>query len=196
MKGRTTTSWRDAEASGAQPDSAARYRQPRASSGLGVASVMPWAGCGHPAKPFFFGSFTAEAHPRQTREVACPSTSRFSAIRYSTTLPIRVANRTSSRTSRGCSALPVAQHSSQSTEASPLGAVTRIALTPFNDVILRVAFEFGLGVIDLRAICTEAADYANPIEPSGLGGAKIAKAIAESCGVLSGTSRTSVVRAG
>jgi hypothetical protein len=78
----------------------------------------------------------------------------------------------------------------------PLSAVTRVALTPFNDVILRVAFQHGLRVIDLRLICTEASDYANPIEPSGSGGAKIAKAIAESCGVLPSTPRASVVRAG
>lgn len=78
----------------------------------------------------------------------------------------------------------------------PLDAVTRVALTPFNDVILRVAFENGLSVIDLRLVCTEASDYANPIEPSGAGGAKIAKAIAGSCGVLTSTPRASVVRAG
>lgn len=77
-----------------------------------------------------------------------------------------------------------------------LDAVTRVALTPFNDAILRVAFEFGLGVIDLRSVCSDAADYANPIEPSGRGGAKIARVIAETCGVLSGTPRTAVVRAG
>ena len=33
-------------------------------------------------------------------------------------------------------------------------------------------------MIDLRLVCCEAADYANPIEPSGSGGRKIAKAIA------------------
>jgi GDSL-like Lipase/Acylhydrolase family len=80
--------------------------------------------------------------------------------------------------------------------APPLAAVTRVALAPFNDVILRVAFERGLSVIDLRLICTEAADYANPIEPSGQGGAKIARAIAQSCGALPGATRASVVRAG
>ena len=48
----------------------------------------------------------------------------------------------------------------------------------FNDVILRVAFERGLPVIDLRLVCTEAADFAHEIEPSGSGGLKVAKAIA------------------
>lgn len=51
------------------------------------------------------------------------------------------------------------------------------ALTVFNDVILRVAFERALAVIDLRLVCNEPADYANPIEPSSHGGAKIARAI-------------------
>lgn len=56
----------------------------------------------------------------------------------------------------------------------------RIALTMFNDVILRTAFELGLPVIELRLVCNEPADYANPIEPSGRGGRKIALAIARS----------------
>ncbi len=51
------------------------------------------------------------------------------------------------------------------------------ALTVFNDAILRVAIEAGLVVIDLRVVCTEPSDYANPIEPSVQGGAKIADAI-------------------
>jgi GDSL-like lipase/acylhydrolase family protein len=51
------------------------------------------------------------------------------------------------------------------------------ALTVFNDAILRVAFEHGLTVIDLRLVCNEAEDYANPIEPSSRGGAKIARVI-------------------
>jgi hypothetical protein len=43
--------------------------------------------------------------------------------------------------------------------------------------ILRVAIERGLPVIDSRSICTNPADYANPIEPSSIGGDKIAKVI-------------------
>jgi hypothetical protein len=54
----------------------------------------------------------------------------------------------------------------------------RIALTMFNDVILRTAFELGLSAIELRLVCNEPADYANPIEPSGRGGRKIAMTIA------------------
>jgi hypothetical protein len=41
-----------------------------------------------------------------------------------------------------------------------------------------VAFEHALTVIDLRLVCTDPADYANPIEPASHGGAKIARAIA------------------
>ena len=51
------------------------------------------------------------------------------------------------------------------------------ALATFNDVITRAAFEAGLPLIDLRLVCDEDADYANPIEPSVAGGAKIAGAI-------------------
>jgi hypothetical protein len=52
------------------------------------------------------------------------------------------------------------------------------ALGIFNDVIARAARERGWPVIELRDLCTEPADYANPIEPSVQGGAKIARAIA------------------
>jgi len=54
-------------------------------------------------------------------------------------------------------------------------AVTGLAL--FNDVITRAAFAHGLPVLDLRLICDEDADFANPIEPSAQGGEKIAAAI-------------------
>jgi hypothetical protein len=51
------------------------------------------------------------------------------------------------------------------------------ASTIFNDVILRQAFVTGLPVMDLRLICNEDTDYANPIEPSSRGGQKIAESI-------------------
>ena len=51
-------------------------------------------------------------------------------------------------------------------------------LTIFNDVIMREAFARGVPVIDLRLIFDDDADYANDIEPSVKGGAKIARAIA------------------
>jgi hypothetical protein len=63
------------------------------------------------------------------------------------------------------------------------GAAARVALMAFNDVILRTAFESQLPVIDLRLVCNEPADYANPIEPSSHGGEKIARAIIRSLGL-------------
>ncbi len=64
--------------------------------------------------------------------------------------------------------------------------IARVALMAFNDVILRVAFEHHANVIDLRLICSDPADYANPIEPSGIGGRKIAQAIGRAIGALPG----------
>jgi lysophospholipase L1-like esterase len=61
-------------------------------------------------------------------------------------------------------------------------AVQRAAvsgLAVFNDAITRAAFARGLPLIDLRLIFDDGADYANPIEPSSKGGAKIAKVITE-----------------
>jgi hypothetical protein len=59
--------------------------------------------------------------------------------------------------------------------------VTGLAI--FNDVVTRAAFARRLPMVDLRLICDEDADYANPIEPSVQGGRKIAAAIA---GLLAG----------
>jgi hypothetical protein len=67
-------------------------------------------------------------------------------------------------------------------------ALARLALMIFNDAILRTAFERRAGVIDLRLVCNEASDYANPIEPSGRGGLKIATAIARAAGAIPGAS--------
>ena len=55
--------------------------------------------------------------------------------------------------------------------------IASAALTLLNDVVTREAFLRDLILIDLRLICNEGADFANPIEPSSLGGAKIARAI-------------------
>lgn len=54
-------------------------------------------------------------------------------------------------------------------------AVTALAV--FNDVILRAAFSAGVPMLDLRAVCDDDGDFANPIEPSVQGGARIAGAI-------------------
>jgi len=60
----------------------------------------------------------------------------------------------------------------------PQRQVVVAALALFNDVISRAAFRRGLPLVDLRLICSDAADYANPIEPSAIGGDKIASVIA------------------
>jgi len=54
-----------------------------------------------------------------------------------------------------------------------------MALSVFNDTILREAFANGMPVIDLRLVCSASEDYSklSPIEPSSVGGAKIADAI-------------------
>jgi hypothetical protein len=66
-----------------------------------------------------------------------------------------------------------------------VASIARTALTIFNDVILRFAIERGLSALELRQICCDPGDYANPIEPSGPGGKKIAAAIAAAIGVAS-----------
>jgi hypothetical protein len=66
-------------------------------------------------------------------------------------------------------------------------ALARVGLMLFNDVILRVAFETRLPVIDLRLVCADPADYANALEPSSRGAEKIAKSIAAALGLALGT---------
>jgi hypothetical protein len=55
--------------------------------------------------------------------------------------------------------------------------IVRAGLSLFNDAITRAAFARGLPLIDLRLLCADPDDYANPIEPSVAGGEKIAGAI-------------------
>ena len=74
--------------------------------------------------------------------------------------------------------LPTAICTIYDTPSRPEQMVIRTALSVFNDVISRAAFTRGLPLIDLRLILNEDADYANPIEPSARGGAKMAGAIA------------------
>jgi hypothetical protein len=57
------------------------------------------------------------------------------------------------------------------------------ALASFNDVIIRQAFQHALPLIDLRLVCDDDGDYANPIEPSEAGGAKIADVILQAADV-------------
>jgi hypothetical protein len=51
------------------------------------------------------------------------------------------------------------------------------ALTVINDAVTREAFARDIDLIDLRIVCDEDRDFANPIEPSVAGGAKIARSI-------------------
>jgi hypothetical protein len=68
--------------------------------------------------------------------------------------------------------------------SSPDQRIIRTALAVFNDVITRAAFSRGASLIDLRLICDQDEDYANPIEPSVAGGEKMSAAIAR---FISGT---------
>jgi lysophospholipase L1-like esterase len=65
-------------------------------------------------------------------------------------------------------------------------------LTVFNDCIIRAAFTHSLPLLDLRLICTEEGDYADPIEPSAQGGEKIANALVELVEQGFATGRTEV----
>lgn len=62
-------------------------------------------------------------------------------------------------------------------EDADMRRIAAAGLALFNDTILREAFKRGLPVIDLRLMFDNDADYANDIEPSVMGGAKIARAI-------------------
>jgi len=57
-----------------------------------------------------------------------------------------------------------------------LEPMAHAALSMFNEVILREAISARVTIIDLRLVCTERSDYSelSPIEPSQMGGAKIA----------------------
>jgi hypothetical protein len=55
--------------------------------------------------------------------------------------------------------------------------VLTTALAMFNDVIIRAGWENDLPILDLRTVCDQPVHYANPIEPSTAGSARIAAAI-------------------
>jgi hypothetical protein len=52
--------------------------------------------------------------------------------------------------------------------------MTATGLSVFNDIITCEAFARGIPLIDMRLIITNDDDYANDVEPSAKGGAKIA----------------------
>jgi GDSL-like Lipase/Acylhydrolase family len=76
-----------------------------------------------------------------------------------------------------------------------LGAAERAALAGFNDVISRATIAAGIPLIDLRVICNHADDYSplSPIEPSVIGGAKIADAICRVVTTHDYTARRTIV---
>ena len=60
----------------------------------------------------------------------------------------------------------------------PERTLAATAMAVFDARIGKIAVEKKLPVIELRAVCNRPEDYANPIEPSSIGGEKIARAIA------------------
>ena len=62
-------------------------------------------------------------------------------------------------------------------DAKTLQQMAMAAETIFNDIILFETFKRNLPLIDLRVLCDKDEDFANPIEPSAIGGLKIAEKI-------------------
>ena len=62
-------------------------------------------------------------------------------------------------------------------DGEKLQQMTMAAETIFNDIIMFEVFKRNLPLIDLRILCNDDKDFANPIEPSCIGGMKIAKVI-------------------
>ncbi len=54
---------------------------------------------------------------------------------------------------------------------------SKTMLSIFNDLVYRTAQKYNAEVLELRDIFVSSEDYANPIEPSHIGGEKLAKAI-------------------
>ncbi len=77
--------------------------------------------------------------------------------------------------------------------SEPNQPVIKAALCLFNDSITRATFSRRATLIDLRLICSDDRDYANPIEPSSQGGLKIAKAIAAFAGMRQPSENSVVV---
>ena len=56
---------------------------------------------------------------------------------------------------------------------------SKIMVSSFNDTVYKTASMYNADVLELRHIFTSPEDYANPIEPSHLGGEKLAQAITD-----------------
>mgnify|MGYP001164154641 CR=1 FL=1 len=66
-----------------------------------------------------------------------------------------------------------------SDEFSDVSNSSKTMVSIFNDIVYRVANKFNSDVLELRDIFISSDDYANPIEPSHIGGEKLAQSIAE-----------------
>ena len=64
-----------------------------------------------------------------------------------------------------------------SDEFSDVNNSSKTMVSIFNDIVYRTANKCGAEVLELRDIFVRPEDYANPIEPSHIGGGKLAKAI-------------------
>ena len=64
-----------------------------------------------------------------------------------------------------------------SDEFSDVNNSSKTMVSLFNDIVYRTANKYAAGVLELREIFVRPEDYANPIEPSHIGGGKLAKAI-------------------
>jgi len=56
---------------------------------------------------------------------------------------------------------------------------SKIMVSSFNDIVYKTAKKYNADVLELRHIFTSPEDYANPIEPSHIGGEKLAQAITD-----------------
>ena len=70
-------------------------------------------------------------------------------------------------------------HSESDLTSDQQQKVANTALPIINSVISKEAIKAGLPVMDLEVIFNDVADYANEIEPSAVGGMKMAKIIKE-----------------
>ena len=73
----------------------------------------------------------------------------------------------------------VSDYMSHGVDSETLQKKAMTALPIFNDIIFQEAVNFNIPVIDLRLIFNDKSDYANEIEPSAIGGLKMAKVIKE-----------------
>ena len=64
-----------------------------------------------------------------------------------------------------------------SDEFSDVNNSSKTMVSLFNDIVYRTANKYSADVLELREIFVSPEDYANPIEPSHIGGGKLAKAI-------------------